>query len=39
MLGTIKLPSNMKFISDSLPESNYDSDKESKKSKRSVRKS
>jgi len=31
MLGTIKLPSNLKLIQDTLPESNYDSDKESRK--------
>ena len=31
MLGTIKLPHNMKLIQGNLPESNYDSDKESKK--------
>ena len=30
MLGTIKLPSNLKLISDNLPGSNYDSDKSDK---------
>lgn len=30
MLGTIKLPRNMKLIGNTLPESNYDSDKDSK---------
>jgi|TARA_B110000285_G_scaffold232059_1_gene302243 hypothetical protein len=30
MLGTIKLPKNMKLISGNLPESNYESDKEKK---------
>ena len=29
MLGTIRLPANLKFITDRLPESNYDSDKDS----------
>jgi hypothetical protein len=32
MLGTIRLPSNLKMISETLPESNYDSDRESRKS-------
>jgi hypothetical protein len=31
MLGTIKLPNNMKLVHDSLPASNYKSDKEKKK--------
>lgn len=33
MLGTIKLPKNMKLISGNLPESNYESDKEKKQKK------
>ena len=33
MLGTIKLPKNMKLISGNLPESNYDSDREKKQKK------
>lgn len=32
MLGTIRLPNNLKMISETLPESNYDSDRDSKKS-------
>jgi len=31
MLGTIKVPMNMKLISDKLPSSNYDTDKEKKR--------
>ena len=34
MLGTIKLPSNLKLIQSNLPGSNYDSDKESKRPKK-----
>jgi hypothetical protein len=34
MLGTIKLPKNMKLISGHLPESNYESDKPAKPSKK-----
>jgi hypothetical protein len=30
MLGTIRLPSNLKLLGDKLPESNYDSDRENK---------
>ena len=33
MLGTIKLPKNMKLISGNLPESNYDSDRPKKQKK------
>ena len=35
MLGTIKLPKNMKLISGNLPESNYESDRPAKSSKSS----
>jgi hypothetical protein len=37
MLGTIKLPKNMKLISGNLPESNYDSDRPSKSSKKGTK--
>lgn len=30
MLGTIRLPSNLKLLGEKLPESNYDSDRENK---------
>jgi hypothetical protein len=36
MLGTIKLPKNMKLISGNLPESNYESDRPSKSSKKNT---